>query len=193
MKMKLRDFLERINGGEYIEGGSEMHLFMHKISREAIKITSQMNSSYHTSDELRNLMSELTGRNIDKGFGLFPPFFSDFGKNIHIGKNVFINSGCKFQDQGGIYLDDGVLVGHNVVLCTLNHDMQPEKRRGMYPKPVRIGKNVWIGSNSTILPGVTIGDNAVIGAGSVVTKDIPENAVAVGNPAKIIKTIDMKE
>lgn len=102
---------------------------------------------------------------------------------------MFINSGCKFQDQGGIYIGDGALIGHNVVIATLNHDFAPEKRRGMYPKPVNVGKNVWIGSNSTICPGVTIGDNAVIGAGSVVTKDVPENMVAVGVPAKVIKSI----
>lgn len=193
MKMELKEFLKRLNEGEYIEGGSELHRFMHKVSLEAIKITSEINSSYHTPEEIRMLMTELTGSEIDEGFNLFPPFFSDFGKNIHIGKNVFVNSGCKFQDQGGIFIGDGVLIGHNVVLATLNHDMSPEKRRGMYPKPIRIGKNVWIGSNSTVLPGVTVGDNAVIGAGSVVTKDIPENTVAAGNPARVIKAIDVSK
>ncbi|MGN0623136.1 MAG: sugar O-acetyltransferase [Oscillospiraceae bacterium] len=189
--MWLKELIERLNDGEYIEGGSELHQFMHKVSQEAIKITSEMNSGYHTPEEIRQFMSELTGSEIDEGFSLFPPFFSDFGKNIHIGKNVFVNSGCKFQDQGGIFIGDGVLIGHNVVLATLNHDMSPEKRRGMCPKPIRIGKNVWIGSNSTVLPGVTIGDNAVIGAGSVVTRDVPENMVAAGNPARVIKTIDV--
>ena len=106
---------------------------------------------------------------------------------------MFINSDCKFQDQGGIFIGDGVLIGHNVVLATLNHDMSPEKRRGMYPKPIKIGRNVWIGSNSTVLPDVTVGDNAVIGAGSVVTKDIPKNTVAAGNPARVIKTIDVSK
>ena len=166
---------------------------MHKVSLEAIRICAEIHSGYHTPEELRQLMSELTGSPIDEGFGLFPPFFADCGKNLHIGKNVFINSGCKFQDQGGIYIGDGALIGHNVVIATLNHDLVPEKRRGMYPKPVTVGKNVWIGSNSTICPGVTIGDNAVIGAGSVVTKDVPENMVAVGVPAKVIKSIFEEE
>ena len=106
-----------------------------------------------------------------------------------VGKGVFINSGCKFQDQGGIYIGDGALIGHNTVLATLNHGLLPEERHDLIPKPINIGKNVWIGSNSTILPGVTIGDNAVIGAGSVVTKDIPENMMAVGSPAKVIRSI----
>ena len=187
--MELADFLTHLNDGKFIEGGSDVHLFMHGVSQSAIKICSEINSGYHTPEEIRQLMSELTGREIDETFGMFPPFFSDCGKNIHIGKNVFINSGCKFQDQGGIFIGDGVLIGHNVVIATLNHDLRPEKRQGMHPKPVKIGRNVWIGSNSTILPGVTVGDNAVIGAGSVVTKDIPENTVFAGNPAKFIKNI----
>ena len=191
--MELADYLAYLNSGKYIEGGSDIHQFMHKVSQEAIRICSEINGGYHSPEELRQLMSELTGSPIDEGFGLFPPFFSDCGKNLHIGKNVFINSGCKFQDQGGIYIGDGALIGHNVVIATLNHDFNPEKRRGMYPKPVTVGKNVWIGSNSTICPGVTIGDNAVIGAGSVVTRDVPENMVAVGVPAKVIKIIFEEE
>ena len=191
--MELADYLAYLNSGKYIEGGSEIHRFMHNISREAIRICAEINSGYHSPEELRRLMSELTGSQIDEGFGLFPSFFADCGKNLHIGKNVFINSGCKFQDQGGIYIGDGALIGHNVVIATLNHDLVPEKRRGMYPRPVTVGKNVWIGSNSTICPGVTIGDNAVIGAGSVVTKDVPENMVAVGVPAKVIKSIFEEE
>ena len=187
--MELADFLDYLDSGEYVEGGSEVHQFMHNVSREAIRICSEINGGYHSPEDLRRLMSELTGSPIDEGFGLFPPFFSDCGKNLHIGKNVFINSGCKFQDQGGIYIGDGALIGHNVVIATLNHDFNPEKRRSMYPKPVTAGKNVWIGSNSTICPGVKIGDNAVIGAGSVVTRDVPENMVAVGVPSKVIKSI----
>lgn len=191
--MELADFLDYLDSGKYIEGGSEVHQFMHNVSREAIRICSEINCGYHTPEELRRLMSELTGSTIDESFGLFPPFFSDCGKNLHIGNNVFINSGCKFQDQGGIYIGDGALIGHNVVIATINHDFNPEKRRGMYPKPVTVGKNVWIGSNSTICPGVKIGDNAVIGAGSVVTRDVPENMVAVGIPSKVIKSIFEEE
>ena len=121
---------------------------------------------------------------------MFPPFYTDCGKNITIGKNVFINMGCKFQDQGGIFIDDGALIGHNVVLATLNHDMNPETRHDMIPKPIHIGKNVWIGSNSTILSGVTIGDGAIVAAGAVVTKDVEKNTVVGGVPAKFIKKCD---
>ena len=134
-------------------------------------------------------MSELTGADVDENFGLFPPFYTDCGKNIHLGKGIFINAGCKFQDQGGIYIGDGTLIGHNTVLATLNHGLLPEEWHDLIPKPIHIGRNVWIGSGSMVLSGVTIGDNAVIGAGSVVTKDIPENMIAVGSPAKVIRSI----
>ena len=100
---------------------------------------------------------------------------------------MFINIGCKFQDQGGITIGDETLIGHNVVLATLNHDFNPAKRSDIIPKPIHIGKQVWIGSNATILPGVTIGDGAIVAAGAVVAKDVPPNTVVGGVPAKIIK------
>ncbi|MDE6657379.1 MAG: sugar O-acetyltransferase [Oscillospiraceae bacterium] len=188
--MNLNQFLKILNSGEVITGGSEVHQFMHEISQEALRITAEINNAYHTPEEIRTLMTELTGQEIDESFTLFPPFHTDCGKNIRIGKHVFINAGCKFQDQGGITIGDGTLIGHNVVLATLNHEIAPAKRQGMIPKPIKIGKNVWIGSNATILAGVTIGDNAIVGAGAVVTKNIPENKIVAGIPAKIIKSID---
>ena len=146
-----------------------------------------------TPEELRELFSRLTGRPVDESFGLFPPFYTDCGKNIHIGKNVFINMGCKFQDQGGIYIGDGALIGHNVVLATLNHAKSPRDRGSMVPAPIRIGKNVWIGSNATILPGVTIGDGAIVAAGAVVAGDVPENTIVGGVPAKLIRHLSEEE
>ena len=130
---------------------------------------------------------------MDESFSLFPPFYTDCGKNIHIGKQVFINMGCKFQDQGGIFIGDGTLIGHNVVLATLNHAMQPERRSDMLPAPIHIGKRVWISSNATVLPGVTIGDGAVVAAGAVVTKNVPANTVVGGVPAKAIRHIYEEE
>ena len=130
---------------------------------------------------------------MDESFGLFPPFYTDCGKNIHIGKNVFINMGCKFQDQGGIFIGDWALIGHNVVLATLNHAASPKDRGSMIPAPIRIGKNVWVGANAVILPGVTIGDGAIVAAGAVVNRDVPENTVVGGVPAKVIRTIHEEE
>jgi acetyltransferase-like isoleucine patch superfamily enzyme len=126
---------------------------------------------------------------VDKSFAMFPPFYTDCGKNITIGKNVFINSGCHFQDQGGIAIGDDTLIGHTVVLAILNHGLEADKRKNLYPAPIIIGNNVWIGAHATVLPGVSIGENAVIAAGAVVTKDVPPNTVVGGVPAKVIKAI----
>lgn len=191
--MDLEAFLDHLNSGKPVPGNSEVHQFMHIVSQEALRLTAEINGSYHEPGELRPLFSQLTGRPVDETFGLFPPFHTDCGKNIHVGKNVFINMGCKFQDQGGIYIGDGALIGHNVVLATLNHAMSPKDRSSLIPAPIRIGKNVWIGSNSTVLPGVTIGDGAIVAAGAVVTRDVPENTVVGGVPAHIIRTISEEE
>lgn len=188
--MNLDMFLEHLNKGLTVDGGSEAHEFMHKVSQEALRITSVLNNTYHSPEEIRKLFSELTGKPVDASFGLFPPFYTDCGKNITVGKNVFINSGCRFQDQGGITIGDGALIGHNAVLTTLNHDFSPERRTSMHPAPVVIGKNVWLGASVTVVPGVTIGDNAVIAAGAVVTKDVPAGTIAAGVPAKVLRELD---
>lgn len=191
--MERKEFLEYLNSGKPVKGGSDVHLFMHGVSQEALKITAEINDSYHEPAELRTLFSKLIGKPVDETFGLFPPFYTDCGKNITIGKNVFINMGCKFQDQGGISIGNGTLIGHNVVLATLNHVMSPKDRSTMIPKPIHIGENVWIGSNATVLPGVTIGDGAIVAAGAVVTKDVPENTIVGGVPAHTIREISEEE
>ncbi|MDE6013947.1 MAG: hypothetical protein K2G50_03255, partial [Anaeroplasmataceae bacterium] len=129
--MDAKEFNKQMQQKTYITAQSEMHLFMHQMSEEARKITMELNQAYHTNLEVRALFSKLTGKEIDENFGLFPPFYTDYGKNITIGKNVFINSGCCFQDQGGITIGDNVLIGQQVVLATLNHDPLPEKRKNM--------------------------------------------------------------
>ena len=188
--MELQDFLEYMNSGKPVLAGSGVHRYMCALSQEALRVTAELNGSYHTPEEIRMLFARLTGKPVDEGFGLFPPFYTDCGKNLTLGRNVFINSGCKVQDQGGIRIDDGAMIGHNAVLATLNHSFDPAHRRDLSPAPIHIGKNVWIGSNATILPGVTIGDGAVVAAGAVVSKDVPANTVAGGVPARIMKTID---
>lgn len=173
-----------------IDPETEKQLTANDLFQEAIKITMEMNNQYHTPDELRKMMSRLTGKKVDDTFRLFPPFYTDFGKNITIGKNVFINSGCHFQDQGGIVIGDNTLIGHNVVLATINHDLNPLNNRKNHYAPINIASNVWIGANATVLPGVTIGEWAVIAAGAVVTKDVPPYTVVGGVPAKVIKTVE---
>ena len=168
----------------------EIHRFMDEMSSEARRITFRLNTAYYTPDEVRELLSELFGYQVPSSFRVFPPFYTDFGKNITVGEGVFINACCHFQDHGGVIIGDGCQIGHNVVFATLNHGLAPEDRKTTYPAPIVLGKNVWVGSNATILQGVTIGDNAVIGAGAVVTKDVAANAIVGGIPARFIKMIE---
>ena len=190
INVDLDEFRKIMASGNIVEG--KMLSVFHILAQEALKITMELNNKYHTPEEIVDLFSELTGSDVDKSFRLFPPFYTDCGKNIKVGENVFINACCKFQDQGGIEIGNGVLIGHNVTLATLNHDERPDYRQNIYPKPIKIGNNVWIGSNATILQGVTIGDGAIIGANAVVTRDVPENTVAAGVPAKIIRKIEVE-
>lgn len=190
--MNLEEFLEHV-GAQRPLNTPEIHVFLNEMSNEARKITFELNNAYHTPEEVRQILSRLFGRQVDETLRVFPPFYTDFGKNITIGKNVFINACCHFQDQGGITLGDGCLIGHNVVFATLNHGFAPADRASLYPAPIVLGKNVWIGSNSTLLQGIRIGDNAVIGAGSVVTKDVPANTIVGGVPARILRQIDTEK
>ena len=185
--MSNEEFFKLMDSQATVIAGSEASLKMHDLAQKAMKITYFINNKYNTPTDVRKWMSILIGQELDEGFGLFPPFYTDCGRNIHLEKNVFINSGCHFQDQGGIFIGEGTFIGHNVILATLNHDMNPYTRADIHPKPIHIGKRVWIGSGAIVLPGVTIGDNSVIGAGSVVTKDVPADCVYGGNPAKFIK------
>ena len=129
--MTTQEFNVQLQRDNHIAAGSPAHEFMHKAADEARKTTALINGAYHTDEELRALMSRLVGYRVDDGFRLFPPVYTDFGKNIKIGKDVFVNSGCCFQDQGGVTLGDGCLVGHNVVFATLDHDKRPGRRGDM--------------------------------------------------------------
>lgn len=187
--MTLDEFLKHIESGGILNT-PEIHRLMDEMSDEARRITCEINNAYHSQEELRALMERLIGKPVGEAFKMFPPFYTDFGKNITIGRHVFINACCHFQDHGGVTLGDGCLIGHNVVFATLNHGEAPEERGVLYPAPIRLGKNVWVGSNSTILQGVTIGDNAIIAAGAVVTKDVAANTIVGGVPAKYIRDIE---
>jgi len=187
--MTVEGFRKVMAETKYIPAGSELHLAFHAFSQEALKITAKLNGQYHTPDKVRQMMAELTASEIDESFGMFPPFYTDCGKNIKIGKRVFINAGCQFQDQGGIEIGDDVLIGPQTIIATLNHDPNPEKRGGMIPKPVKIGDKVWLGARVTICPGVTIGEGAIVGAGAVVTKNVPARTVVAGVPARTIKEL----
>ena len=196
--MTIQEFRDYMASGKPVIGGSDVHRMFHQLSQEALKKTTvsisrpaEINGKYHTPEQLHDLLEQLWGREVPKTVGMFPPFYTDCGKNTVVGERVFINMGCKFQDQGGITIDEGALIGHNVVLATLNHELDPAKRQSMSYAPIHIGKNVWIGANSTVLAGVTIGDGAVVAAGAVVTKDVEPNTIVGGVPAKLIKKIEV--
>lgn len=183
--------IKEVIGGfrEDAEDNAERDAYANELFQEAVRIGMELNTKYHTPEELREIMSRLIGKRVDSSFRMFPPFYTDFGKNITIGKDVFINSGCHFQDQGGIEIGDGALIGHNVVLATINHDLNPKENRKNHYAPIKIGAHVWIGSNAAILSGVTIGDYAVIAAGAVVTRDVPAMTIVGGVPAKVLKVV----
>lgn len=187
--MTLEQLITLLNTGTMIKSGGEAYKLMWEVSQDALKITAELNNHYHTPEDIRKIFEKLTGKSIAEDFAMFPPFYTDFGKNIFVGKGVFINAGCSFQDQGGITIGDGSLIGHNVVLATLNHDLNPHNRGAIVAAPITIGENVWIGANATVLSGVSIGDGAVIAAGAVVTQNVPVNTVVGGVPARVLKTI----
>lgn len=191
--MNLEQFLDHMNAGKTVVLPSEEMAYSGYLTQEALKVTAKINSGYHTPEELQALFSELTGEPVNPTLGLTPPFYTDCGKNIHIGQHVFINTGCTMQDQGGIFIGDGALIGHHATLVTLNHDLDPNHRGNLHPAPIHIGKNVWLGANVTVLPGVSIGDGAVIAAGAIVTKDVEPCTVAAGVPAKAVRKIERTE
>ena len=148
--MEKNELKELIKQGEPIVVGSDGHALLVQFSNEALRITAELNSSYHEPAEVRALFSRLTGKDVDESCFFFPPFYTDCGKNITFGKNVFLNTGCTFQDLGGVTIGDASQIGQNVTLCTLNHGLAPEQRNTIYPSPIVIGRNVWIGANATV-------------------------------------------
>ncbi len=188
--MNREEFLRIVHEKGHVDSSEEAQKFMDESSYRAQRIVSEINGKALPQDKVLALLSELTQEKVGESVKVFPPIYSDFGMNLHLGEHVFINSGCCFQDQGGIEIGDHTLIGHQVVFATINHDVRPEERASMSFRPIHIGKNVWIGSHATILPGVSVGDGAIIGAGAVVTKDVPSRAIAVGVPARVVRYIE---
>lgn len=188
--MTTEELFQYIAEGYTVTGGSPAHQVMHRLYLEANKLLMDFNTRVFTQEEITNLLCKLTGREVHPSVVVQPSFNTDCGKNIRLGKRIFINSGCKFQDQGGIQIGDDVLIGHNCVIATINHDQNPDKRADMTFAPVHIGNKVWIGSNVTILPGVTIGEGSIVAAGAVVNRDVAAMTIVGGVPAKFIKKIE---
>ncbi len=159
--------------------------------RRAMAITATLNRlTYNDADEVRALFSDLIGKTVDESFMLIPPFYTTGGPDITVGRNVFVNQNCTFYDLGGLDIGDDVMIGPNVSIITSGHPIEPSQRRaGVIAKPIVIGRNVWIAAGATIIGGVTVGENSVVAAGSVVTRDVPPNSLVGGNPARVIRSI----
>ncbi|RQR53816.1 sugar O-acetyltransferase [Burkholderia sp. Bp9126] len=159
--------------------------------QRAMALTARLNRlTYNDADEVRALFAELIGKPVDDSVRLIPPFHTTGGPDIRVGRNVFINQNCTFYDLGGLDIGDDVMIGPNVSLITSGHPLEPSRRRAyVVATPIRIERNVWIGAGATIIGGVTVGENAVVGAGAVVTRDVPPNTLVGGNPAKVIRSI----
>lgn len=188
----MEDIFERDLNGEMVSLSDPGYDGLINAIWDTMKTADELNDGHHTPDEVRRILGKIIGQEVDESVTLLPPFYVDYGKHIEIGKGCFIQQCCTFFGRGGITLGENVLVGPKVNIITINHDPDPENRSATYGRPVVIGDNVWIGINSTILPGVSIGCGAIIGANSVVTKDVPLMTVVAGNPARIIKTLKNK-
>lgn len=182
------DILSRLRSGKPIRLDDPNYHQISEVVNRTIALSQKLNSSNDISSA-RNLLSEIIGNKIDESTTVFVPFHTNFGKFTSIGKHVFINHACSFLDMGGITIEDHVLIGPRVNLVTENHPLDPADRRALITKPIIIKKNAWIGAGATILPGVTIGEHAVVAAGAVVSKDVARSTVVGGVPAKFIKNI----
>ena len=182
-----KDIFERLLAGETIPSND---LQISRLREEAFAVKALLNQMNNAVDpeEITQILSRILDKEV-QDVAVFTPIYINYGKNITIGKNVFINFDCTFLALGGITIEDDVLIGPKVSLITENHPLNPEERKGLIGKPILIKKNAWIGANATILPGVTIGKNAVVAAGAVVSKDVPDNTIVGGIPAKFLKTI----
>lgn len=183
------NIFERMRQGELIKNEDSGYNLIAEAIERAFEITGKLNSAFHNDEQVRAKLSELTGFEIDSSTTVKLPFYTDFGQFTRFGKNVFVNFGCSFMDRGGITIEDDALIGPNVKLITENHALEPELRRYVYGKPVVIKKKAWLGAGAIVLPGVTVGENSVVAAGAVVSKDVPDNTVVGGVPAKILRTV----
>ena len=186
--MEKKSVFERLINGETIKPSDPDAYKLREASYNTKKLLIKMNSATDPK-EVRDLLSQITETEIDETVAVFTPLYINYGKNTKIGKKVFINFDCVFLDLGGITIEEGVLLAPKVSLLTEGHPLSPSERHALIPKPIHIKKNAWIGANATILQGVTIGKNSVVAAGSVVSKDVPDNVIVGGTPAKIIKEI----
>ena len=183
------DIFQRMQAGEPLRKDNPDYSRFGEVVARTIRLCVEMNATATDVDQVRTRLSDIIGTEIDPSTAIFPPFHTNFGRFIRLGKNVFINHACSFLDIGGITVEDDVLIGPNVSLVTENHPTDPNDRKTVLLKPIVLKRNAWIGAAATILPGVTIGENAIVAAGAVVSRDVPPNTVVAGVPAKVVRTL----
>lgn len=157
-----------------------------------MKLAEEMNTGYRTQEEVHEFMERILGKPLDSSSTVLTPFYVDYGKNTEIGKDCWIQQCCTFFGRCGIKIGNGVFIGPKCNLITINHLEDPEERSTTYGAPIVLEDKVWLGINVTVLPGVTIGYGSIVGANSVVTKDVPPMTIVAGNPAHIIRKIKTK-
>lgn len=182
------DIFQRLLSGDTIHSGDPEYDKLREAAFGTRKLLLRLNQSTDP-EEMLALLSQITGTEVDPSSAIFPPFHVNYGKHTRIGKNVFINFDCVFLDLGGIIIADHVFIAPKVSLLTEGHPVSPEDRHSLTVAPIHIKRNAWIGASATILQGVTIGENSIVAAGSVVTKDVPDNTIVGGTPARIIRSI----
>ncbi|TGD79463.1 sugar O-acetyltransferase [Hymenobacter wooponensis] len=188
METTSQTIFERELAGEVISLDDPDYPQIYAVIRKAIRITSELNAMrVDDNEQVNRVFSELINKPVDDTFFLIPPFYTDFGHNIRVGRNVFVNHACTFMDRGGITLEDNVLIGPKVNLITSNHPTDPGQRRSTISRPIVVKQGAWLGANVTVMPGITIGENAIVGAGAVVTKDVAANTIVAGVPARVVK------
>ncbi|MBR0304760.1 MAG: sugar O-acetyltransferase [Bacteroidales bacterium] len=175
---------DKPTGKDYV-GSDELYADVQRCMR----LVAEMNSGYHTEAEVREYLRQITGSEVDETVRVFPPFNINYGKKTTFGKGSFVNFGCTFLALGGITIEEDVFIAPHCVLATEYHPEDPATRHSLLTKPIVIGRNAWIGANATILAGVKVGENAIVAAGAVVSKDVPANTIVGGVPAKVIRMI----
>lgn len=185
----MSDIFQRMRAGEPLRKDDPEYSKFGEVVARTIRLCVEMNATATDIDQVRIRLSEIIGVEVDPSTTVFPPFHTNFGQFIRLGKNVFINHACSFLDIGGITIEDDVMIGPSVNLTSENHPLDPSDRTTVLMQPIVIKRNAWIGAGATILPGVTVGENSIVAAGAVVSRDVPTNTVVAGVPAKVVKTL----
>lgn len=182
---------QRIKAGEPLRKDDPEYSEFGEVVARTIRLCVEMNAAATNIDQVRDRLSDIIGTKVDSSTTVFPPFHTNFGRSIRLGKNVFINHACSFLDIGGITIEDDVQIGPRVNLTSENHPLDPSDRKMVLLQPIVVKRNAWVGAGATILPGVTVGENSIVAAGAVVSRDVPPNTVVAGVPARVVKTLQI--